>query len=46
MLLSRNPSLTAAALRQALGQATASGGSLTAKNNDVGFGLLDLNRAP
>jgi subtilisin family serine protease len=46
LLLSRNPSLTAAALRQVLEQATASGGSPTAKNNDIGFGLLDLNRAP
>jgi subtilisin family serine protease len=46
LLLSRNPSLTATALRQALEQATPSGGSLTLKNNDIGFGLLDLNRAP
>jgi subtilisin family serine protease len=46
LLLSRNPSLTAAALRQALELATPSGGSVTLKNNDIGFGLLDLNRAP
>jgi subtilisin family serine protease len=46
LLLSRNPSLSATALRQALERATTSNGSATAKNNDVGFGLIDLTRAP
>jgi subtilisin family serine protease len=46
LLLSRNPGLSATALRQALEKATTSGGSTTAKNNDVGFGLIDLTRAP
>jgi subtilisin family serine protease len=46
LLLSRNPSLSITALRQALERATTSGGSATAKNNDVGFGLIDLSRAP
>jgi subtilisin family serine protease len=46
LLLSRNPGLSATALRQALERATTSGGSIPAKNNDVGFGLVDLTRAP
>ena len=46
LILSRNPSLSASALRQALERATTSGGSTAAKNNDVGFGLVDLTRAP
>jgi len=46
LILSRNPGLSATALRQALEKATTSGGSTTAKNNDVGFGLIDLTRAP
>jgi len=46
LILSKNPSLSASALRQALERATTSGGSTTAKNNDMGFGLVDLTRAP
>jgi subtilisin family serine protease len=41
LLLSRNPGLSAAALRSALEQATASQGR--SRNNDVGTGVLDLN---
>jgi subtilisin family serine protease len=43
LLLSRNPSLSASALRTALEQATSSGGRT--RNNDVGVGVLDLNLA-
>jgi subtilisin family serine protease len=46
LILSRNPSLSLASLRQALERATTSGGSTAAKNNDFGFGLIDLSRAP
>jgi subtilisin family serine protease len=46
LILSKSPSLSATALRQALERATTSNGSATAKNNDVGFGLIDLTRAP
>lgn len=46
LILSKTPSLSATALRQALERATTSNGSVTAKNNDVGFGLIDLTRAP
>jgi len=46
LILSKNPSLSVASLRQALERATTSGGSTSAKNNDVGFGLIDLSRAP
>ena len=46
LILSKNPSMTASALRQALERSTTSGGSTAAKNNDVGFGLIDLTRAP
>jgi subtilisin family serine protease len=43
LLLSRNPGLSAQALRAALEQATASQG--LSRNNDVGVGVLDLNLA-
>jgi subtilisin family serine protease len=43
LILSRNPGLSATALRQALERATASGGA--GKDNDKGFGLIDLSRA-
>jgi subtilisin family serine protease len=46
LILSRNPALTTAALRQALERATTSNGVTTAKNNDFGFGLVDLTRVP
>jgi subtilisin family serine protease len=44
LILSKNASMNAAALRQALERASTSGGS--GKNNDTGFGLIDLNKAP
>jgi subtilisin family serine protease len=43
LILSRNPGLSASALRLALERATTSGGAR--KNNDNGFGLIDLSRA-
>jgi len=46
LILSKNPSLTGTTLRQALERSTTSGGSTGAKNNDFGFGLIDLSRAP
>jgi len=46
LILSKTPSMSASALRQALERSTTSGGSTAAKNNDVGFGLIDLTRAP
>jgi subtilisin family serine protease len=46
LLLSRNPSLSVTALRQALEKATSSNGVTSLKNNDFGFGLVDLSRAP
>jgi subtilisin family serine protease len=46
LLLSRNPSLTPLQLRDLLLRTTATGGVVSAKNNDVGFGIIDLNRAP
>lgn len=44
LLLSRTPSLALASLRLQLERGTTSSG--TAKNNDVGYGLLDLSRVP
>ena len=43
LILSRYPGLSAASLRAAVERATTSGGG--SKNNDVGYGLVDLNRA-
>lgn len=42
LLLSRAPSMSATALRQALERATNPGGT---KNNDFGLGIIDLGRA-
>jgi subtilisin family serine protease len=42
LILSRSPGLSVAALRTALEQATTSLGR--SKNNDVGYGLIDLNQ--
>lgn len=44
LLLSQRPEDGVAALRQRLEKATASGGESARKNNDTGFGALDLNR--
>jgi subtilisin family serine protease len=43
LILSRNPGLSASALRSALEQATSGGGRT--RNNDVGVGVIDLNLA-
>ena len=45
LILSAQPGLSVQQLRVALERATASGGDATKKNNDIGFGLLDLNKA-
>jgi len=45
LLLSRSPGDSLGVLRGKLEKATTSGGDAAAKNNDVGFGVLDLNRA-
>ena len=42
LILSRNPGLSAQALRTALEQATSSQGR--SRNNDVGVGAIDLNQ--
>ncbi|HEV8254926.1 MAG TPA: S8 family serine peptidase [Vicinamibacteria bacterium] len=44
LILSKNPSMNGAALRQALERATTSGGN--GKNNDLGLGLIDMSKAP
>jgi subtilisin family serine protease len=44
LLLSRNPGLSSAGLRMALEQATPGRG--LSKNNDLGFGTIDLNLVP
>jgi subtilisin family serine protease len=44
LLLSRNPGLGAAGLRTALEQATPGRGQ--SRNNDLGFGTIDLNLVP
>jgi subtilisin family serine protease len=46
LLLSRNRNLNLLQLRDQLEKATASGGLAAAKNNDVGYGVIDLSRAP
>lgn len=46
LLWSRTPSLTAAQVREQLEKATASGGLVASKNNDVGYGAIDLARVP
>jgi subtilisin family serine protease len=43
LLLSRNPGMTVSALRSAIEQATPDGGR--SRNNEVGAGVLDLDRA-
>jgi subtilisin family serine protease len=43
LILSHNPGLSASALKAALMKATASGGN--SKNNDQGYGLIDLSKA-
>ena len=45
LILSAQPGLSVQQLREVLERATASGGDTTKKNNDIGFGLLDLNKA-
>lgn len=44
LILSSQPAERGAALRAKLERATASGGDPAAKNNDVGFGVVDLDR--
>jgi len=44
LLLARSPGMSLTELRAALERATTSGGMV--KNNDVGYGLIDLDRAP
>ncbi len=46
LLLSRTPSLSVAQLREQLERATPTGGQTAAKNNEMGFGLVDLSRVP
>jgi subtilisin family serine protease len=46
LLLALDPAQSSLALRSKLERTTVSGGDPAAKNNDVGFGLLDLSRAP
>lgn len=46
LLLSRTPSLTPAQLREQLEKATPAAGIAANKNNEVGYGLIDLARVP
>ena len=45
LILSGQLGMSVQQLRSTLERATASGGDATRKNNDIGFGLLDLNKA-
>lgn len=46
LLLSRTPSMTISELRAQLEKSTPSGGVAASKNNDVGYGVIDLTRVP
>ncbi len=46
LLLSARGAMSAADLRQLLAEATPSRGDVTLKNNDIGYGLLDLSQIP
>jgi subtilisin family serine protease len=46
LLVSARGTMSAADLRQLLAEATPSRGAVALKDNDVGYGLLDLNQVP